>query len=103
MLDVGNPLVNRHAATESEEDQGNDQTPEVELLAPSKGVQFIGWLLAFLNTKHEQQLVASVSGGVDSLRDHGGTASDPGDDEFAHSYEEVGEDGPLDVGVTASV
>ncbi len=76
------PSKKGHASAQPEDQHGDDQAPEVQLLAVAEGVLRRGRPLAEPDTHEQQYAVERVDGGVDTLGQHGGTAGDPGDDEL---------------------
>jgi hypothetical protein len=60
-------LIDRHAATNSKEQDGDDQAPEVQLLAMTKGMKLIGGPLAAVDAEQQQQLVPYVHYRMDTL------------------------------------
>jgi len=87
------PLIDRKEAAHAEEDQGDDEGPEIDLLAITEGVFDIAFFLRRLQPPEEQPLVAAVGVGVDRFSEHGAGAGHYRRDGFGDGDAEVGQQG----------
>ena len=76
VLDVGDALVDGHAAADAEDAHGDDEAPEVDLHAVAERVVLVGGPGAPVEAVEEQAAVAGVDDGVDALADHRRAAGD---------------------------
>jgi hypothetical protein len=76
------PLVDRHPGAHGEDRDGDDESPEVHLLAVSEGELGVGWPPRGAQAVEQENLVSRVDHGVDSLGEHGGASADGGRDEL---------------------
>ena len=92
VLDVGDALVDGHAAADAEDAHGDDEAPEVDLHAVPERVVLVGGPGAPVEAVEEQSAVAGVDHGVDALADHRRAAGDGAGDELDHRDGEVADD-----------
>ncbi len=74
--EVGDPLVDRHPAASGEDEDGDDQAPEVQVLAVAEGVVGIRRPAAQAMTEQEQPAVAGIDQRVNRLGEHRGAAGE---------------------------
>ena len=65
--EVLDAFVDGDAGAEGEDENGDDETPEVDFLAVAEGVVLVGGLLCLTQAEEEQCLVAGVDDGVDGF------------------------------------
>ena len=89
-------LEDGHAAANGEDQDGDDERPEVELLAVPEGVVGVGRLAAASDAEQQEQAVARVDQRVDPLGEHGRAAGYGRGDEFRHGDRQVAGDRGVD-------
>src|SRR5258708_32384506 len=72
-----NSLVDRHAAPNGEDKNGDDKRPEVELTPVPKWMIEIWRLAALVDTKKHQRIVTRIHKREDRLRNHCRTPGEP--------------------------
>ena len=98
MNEMGDALIDGHAPTAAEKDDGNNQTPQVELLTISEWMRLVSRFPTLTQTQQEQQFVAGIDRGVDPFGEHGRTAGDKCHDVLEYGHDEIGENRPVDRG-----
>ena len=83
-------LVDRYAGAHGEQQDGDNEAPEVQLLAVAERVARVGGLARPAHAEQQQALVGRVGYGVQRLRQHRGRAGDRGRHEFRHRNQRVG-------------
>ena len=89
-------LEEGHSAADGEDQDGDDERPEVELLAVPEGVVGVGRLAAASDAEQQEQAVARVDQRVDPLGEHGRAAGYGRGDEFRHGDRQVAGDRCVD-------
>jgi hypothetical protein len=82
VLERRDALVHGHPAADAEDRDRHDERPEVERLAVTERVLGVRRLRAPAHAEKDQAAVAGVDERVDTFRDHGRTAREPGRDEL---------------------
>ena len=90
MAQVRDPLIDRHAAPQSKQQDSDDQTPEVQLLAPAERMKLVGGLCAAMDAKQQEQFIACIHDRVDRFGEHGRAARDDARRELGNPPHHVG-------------
>lgn len=96
MQDVTDSFVHRHARTEAEDEERDDEAPEIELTSMTERVVRVGRPRRSPETVKEQQLISGVDEGMHRLAHHRGAAGDLGGGELRQGDEEIPHEGGTD-------
>ena len=86
-------LVNREASAQGEDHDGDDERPEIELVAVSVGVFQIGLPARPFHSEQQEQPVSAVDDRVDALGNHRGASGYGGGDELDDADGDVRQNG----------
>src|SRR5262249_20546294 len=89
LIDGGNPAA-------CKDDCGDDQGPEIELLAVTKGMRLAGRFPASVNTEKKESSVRSVDERMKPFRKHSGTARREGCGKLCDRDYDVGRESSKD-------
>ena len=93
LADVVIALVNREASAQGEDHDGDDERPEIELVAVSVGVFQIGLPARPFHSEQQEQPVSAVDDRVDALGNHRGASGYGGGDELDDADGDVRQNG----------
>jgi hypothetical protein len=82
-------FVEGNAGTQAEDEDGDDESPEIDLHAMAERMTAVRRALGAPDAEKEQALIAGIDGGMDRLRQHGGGAGEEGGDELGDGDGEV--------------
>src|SRR3569623_1925624 len=96
VLQMGAAFIDRHAAAQREDADGDDERPEIKLSAVAERVLRIRRSRGAMQPQPHQQTVAGVDERMDALGQHRRAAGDEGGDKFANGDADIADDGRHD-------
>src|SRR3569623_710816 len=96
VLQMGAAFIDRHAAAQREDADGDDERPEIQLSAVAERVLRIRRSRGAMQPQPHQQTVAGVDERMDALGQHRRAAGDEGGDKFANGDADIADDGRHD-------
>jgi hypothetical protein len=87
--DVAHALIERDARAEREDQQGDDETPEIEFAAVPEWMGQVCWPRCASQAVQQQHAVAGIDQGMHAFRQHCRTAGDEGRDELGDRDQQI--------------
>ena len=88
--DMAISFVDRHSCADREDQDGDDERPEIQFASIAERVRVVGRLRGALLAVQEQDLVAAIDAGVESLGQHRRRSGQSRRDEFRDADAKIG-------------